>query len=357
MLQKALVVVLILASIAGCVSCGATSSHFVYAAIPNANQIAAFREDPYSGVLTQLSGSPYTVGDGVRSVALHPSGKFLYAANPGQDENDVSLFQINSNGTLNEQFPRTPVGTGPQFLAVDTAGAYLYVANALSNSISVFSIDSSSGALTAVNGSPFSTNLSLSSMVLAPSGNFLYISASNQAFGLIAVFSITAGVISSSPVFLTQTADNSPTGMTIDPTGTYLYAANGGIDSISIYTIGANGALTQVQGSPLADSSQHPVALITDPKGQFLYVANQGSGNIGTYSITAGTGFPAAVQDAPFASEAQPSVLAMDSNGKYLYVGNQTSGGVQAFGNASGSLNAIATYPLGNSVTSLAVLP
>jgi 6-phosphogluconolactonase len=358
MLQKALVVVLVLASIAGCVSCGATSSHFVYAAIPAANQIAAFREDPYSGVLTQLSGSPYTVGDGVRSVVLHPSGKFLYACNPGQDENDVSLFAINSNGTLSEQFPRTPVGTGPQQVAVDTAGAYLYVANALSNNISVFSIDSSSGALSPVNGSPFGTNLSLTDMVLAPSGNFLYISAANQPSGVIAVFSITAGVISSSAVSLTFTADSSPTGMVIDPTGTYLYAANGGIgNSLSIYTIGSNGALTAVPGSPLADASQHPVALILDPKGQFLYVANQGSGNIGTYSITSGTGFPAAVQDSPFASEAQPSFLAMDTNGKYLYVGNQSSGGVQAFGNDSGSLNAIATYPLGNSITSLAALP
>jgi 6-phosphogluconolactonase len=357
MLQKALVVVLVLASIAGCVSCGSTSSHFVYAAIPNANQIAAFREDPYSGVLTQLSGSPYTVGDGVRSVALHPSGKFLYACNPGQDENDVSMFTINTNGTLSEIFPRTAVGTGPQQLLVDSAGAYLYVANTLSNNISVFSIDSSSGALSPVNGSPFRTNLSLSDMVLSPSGNFLYISAANQPTGEIAVFSIAAGVISSA-VFQTFTADNSPTSMAIDPTGTYLYAANGGSgDSISIYKIGSSGALTAVQGSPLADTSAHPVALTLDPKGQFLYVANQGSGNIGTYSITAGTGFPAAIQDSPFGSEAQPSFLAMDPNGKYLYVGNQTSGGVQAFGNDSGSLNAIATYPLGNGITSLAVLP
>jgi 6-phosphogluconolactonase (cycloisomerase 2 family) len=369
MLQKALVLVLVLASIAGCVSCGGTTSHFVYAAIPNANQIAAFRADPYSGVLTQLSGSPYTVGDGVRSVALHPSGKFLYAANPGQDENDVSLFAINSNGTLNEIFPRTPVGTSPTLVAVDSAGAYLYVANTLSNNISVFSIDSSSGALTAVTGSPFGTNLSLTDMVLSPSGNFLYISAANQPSGVIAVFSITAGVISSSAVSLTFTADSSPTGMVINPTGTYLYAANGGIgNSISIYSIGSNGALTAAPGSPLADTSQHPVALILDPKGQFLYVANQGSSgsgagstssgsNIGTYSITSGTGFPAAVQDSPFASETQPSFLAMDPNGNYLYVGNQTSGGVQAFGNASGSLNAIATYPIGNGITSLAVLP
>jgi 6-phosphogluconolactonase (cycloisomerase 2 family) len=359
MLQKALILMLVLASVAGFMSCGGTSSHFVYAAVPSANQIAAFREDPYSGILTQLSGSPYTVGDGVRAVVLHPSGKFLYAANPGQNENDVSLFSIASNGSLNE-VSRTPVGTLPTLLAMDPAGGYLYVGNALSNSISVFSIDSGSGGLTAV-GLPFSINLSPTSMQLSPSGNFLYISAPSSPTGVIAVFSVNAGVLSSSPVSLTTTADNNPTAMAIDPTGTYLYAANGGnANSISIYTISAPGtlpgSLTQVPGSPLANASQHPVALIVDPTGQFLYVANEGSNNIATYSITAGTGFPAAIQDSPFGSEAEPISLALDPNGKYLYVGNQTSGGVQAFGNSGGSLNAIATYPLGNGSTSIAIL-
>jgi 6-phosphogluconolactonase (cycloisomerase 2 family) len=76
---------LVLASIAGSTGCGSTANRYVYAAIPAANQVAAFREDPDSGVLTQLSGSPYTVGDGAQSLVIHPSGKFLYVANPGQN--------------------------------------------------------------------------------------------------------------------------------------------------------------------------------------------------------------------------------------------------------------------------------
>ncbi len=122
MLQKALVVVLVLASVASFMSCGGTSSHFVYAAIPDANQIAVFREDPYSGILTQLSGSPYTVGDGVRAVVLHPSGKFLYAANPGQNENDVSLFSIAGNGSLNELLQRNPLCTLLKFIDIVRSG-------------------------------------------------------------------------------------------------------------------------------------------------------------------------------------------------------------------------------------------
>ena len=83
MLQKALVLVFVVASIASCISCGKTSSHYVYATIPAADQVKAYREDPNSGVLTEIQGSPYPVGDGAHSAVLHPSGKFLYVANPG----------------------------------------------------------------------------------------------------------------------------------------------------------------------------------------------------------------------------------------------------------------------------------
>lgn len=192
-------------------------------------------------------------------------------------------------------------------------------------------------------------------MQISPSGKFLFISAPSQPTGLVAVFSLNAGVpslVSSSP-----TPDNDPSGLAIDPKGLYLYTANANQSSISIYSIAASGALTQVPQSPLADNEQHPVAVLVDPAGAFLYVANQGSGNISSYSITSGTGFPVTVTDSPFGSEAQPSFLAMDPNGKYLFVGNQAgSAGIEAFGVSSGSLNTINTYSVGNTVESIAVL-
>jgi 6-phosphogluconolactonase len=355
MLRKALVLVFMLASIVSCLSCGKTANHYVYATVPATSQLAVFREDPFSGVLTQLSESPYTVGSGAQSVVIHPSGKFLYVANPGQGENDVSLFDIYSDGTVSEITPRTPTGTLPFVLAMDPAGNYLYVANTLSNNVSVFSITASTGALTPVTGSPFSINLSPKNMQIAPSGNFLYISAPSQPTGVVAVFSVNAGVLSF--VNFTPTADNDPSGLAIDPKGAYLYTANAAASSISIYAISAAGTLTQVPQSPLADNEQHPVALILDPTGSYLYVANQGSNNVSTYSITSGTGFPVQVTDSPFGSEAQPSFLAIDPSGKYLYVGNQAaSAGIQAFGIASGSLDSIATYSVGNTPTSIAVL-
>jgi 6-phosphogluconolactonase len=363
MLRKALMLGVALAGIAGGIGCS-TSSHYVYAALPAANQIAAYREDPYSGTLTELSGSPYTVGDGTRSLALHPSGQYLYASNPGQGEDDISQFVVQSNGTLIENFPRTPIGplaSLPQLLAMDPAGGFLYVANAASNNISVFSIDSSTGRLTQVNGSPFSVGLSPLALQLTPAGNYLYVSAASDPLGLVVTYSVNAGVLTlAGPP--TSTAGINPNGLAIDPKGGYLYVANTGSNSIAIFAIApAGGGLTQVVNSPLDDIYSNPFALTLDAAGQYLYVANQGSNNVAVYSIDPTTGLPVSLTTSTstfaFTTESNPSVLAEDPNGGYLFVGNQGSGaGIQAFGVNSGNLNPLFTYKQGNAPLSIVVL-
>jgi 6-phosphogluconolactonase len=365
MLQKALVLAFSLASIASCIGCGNGANHYVYATLPAANEIGAYREDPYSGVLTQITGSPYSVGDGAHFVVLHPSGKFLYVANPGQNENDISLFTIASNGDLNEVTPRTSVlpGTLPQFMAMDPAGGFLYVANVQSANISVFSINASSGVLTQIVGSPFQINVSPLNMQLTPSGKYLYVTAPSEPYGLIEGFSVNAGELD--PVSVTSTGGVNPNGLAIDPTGTYLYAANTASNSISIFTIassGANaGALTEVPGSPFDDIYDDPFALILDSAGQYLYVANQVSNNVAVYSITSSTGSPVALTTSTttfaFTTETSPSFLAFDPSGKYLFVGNQgSSAGIEAFSVSSGNLTYLYTYAVGNTPSSLAVL-
>src|ERR1022692_637634 len=139
MLKKAAALFLVCASMAIWVSCGATSSRYLYAAIPASNEIVVYREDPNSGILTQLAGSPITAGPAVQSIVIHPSKKFLLAANAG--EGDVSLFTISTTGGLNEVTPRTVVGTAPTLLAMDSAGTFLYVGNSGSLNISVFAIN------------------------------------------------------------------------------------------------------------------------------------------------------------------------------------------------------------------------
>ena len=366
MLQKAWVLVFVLAGIAGCIGCGKTANHYVYVTLPAANELGAYREDPNSGYLTQLSGSPYSVGDGAHYVVIHPSGKFLYVANPGQNENDISLFTILSGGFLSEVFPRTtvaPEGSLPEIMAMDPAGAFLYVANAGSNNVSVFSINSSSGALTQVAGSPFAIGLPPLNMQLAPSGKFLYVSVAGGAVatnnGSIIGFNVSGGTLQLAT--LTTTGGINPYGLAINPAGTFLYAANTASNSISIFSIASDGTLTQTSGSPVSDTYNDPIALTLDPTGTYLYVANQSSNNLAVYTITASTGLPVGLTTSTttfaFTTENSPSFVTPDPSGKYLFVGNQGSNaGLQSFGINSGNLNPITTYNVGNTPSSVAVL-
>src|SRR5215469_4206616 len=109
MLKKAAALALVCASLGAWLGCGTTKSKFLFAAIPTSNDIVAYRMDPNSGVLTQLTGSPITAGTAVQALAIHPSGKFLYAANSGS--NNVSLYTISSAGAITEVTPRVNAGT------------------------------------------------------------------------------------------------------------------------------------------------------------------------------------------------------------------------------------------------------
>ena len=85
----------------------------------------------------------------------------------------------------------------------------------------------------------------------------------------------------------------SPTGVAIDPTGSFLYVANSGNGTVSTFTINSStGALTAV-GSAVSTgggNSTSPTALLVEPSGQFLYVTNGDAATVSTFGITPVTG-------------------------------------------------------------------
>ena len=351
MLKKAAALFLVGTSLATWLGCTTNSNTYLYAAIPASNQIVIYREDPNSGLLTVLVGSPITAGPSVQSIVIHPSKKFLYAANQG--ENDVSLFTISTGGGLTEVTPRTIVGTAPNLLAMDAAGSFLYVSNSGSNTISVFSISASSGALTPV-GAPFPIGSNALNMKLSPTGDVLYVTVGGNP-GSVGAFSNPS---SGNPSSTFVPAGTNPYGLAIDPSGTHLYTANFSDSSISAYTIGANGSLALIQGFPLGETYSAPLALFIDKSGKYLYVANEGSTNLAAYAIGSDGGLTV-LTTSPFGTGAQPSFITSDSTGKYLFVGNQSSPAIQSFSldGSTGTLTSVKVYPVGGTPSSIALTP
>ncbi len=356
MRKKAAAALLMCASMAMWAGCGKTSSRFLYAAIPASSQIVIFNEDPNAGVLTQLAGSPVTAGSAVEALVLHPSKKFLYAANSGA--NNISLFTISSTGAITEVTPRVDAGTAPTLMVMDAAGKYLYVGNSGSYDISVFSIDSGTGALTPVpqaSGQPTATiGMSPLKMQLAPSGNILYVTGQTVT-GVVQAFSVNAGVFSNQPIagspYITGSA---PYGLTINSGGTFLYTANTRDSSISEFKINSDGSLTALAGSPIGQTGASPTALLIDHSGKYMYVAN--SQNLQAYSVGS-DGSLNLISNSQFSTAAQPNTIASDPSGKYLFVGSPSGVQSLSLNSGSGVLTSVATYTVPTTPTSIVVTP
>jgi 6-phosphogluconolactonase len=80
-------------------------------------------------------------------IALHPSGKFLYTSNRGNDT--IAVFSVERRGGRLKLAANVPTGgKEPRHFAIDPTGNYLLAENQLSNNIVVFKIDPATGSLT-----------------------------------------------------------------------------------------------------------------------------------------------------------------------------------------------------------------
>ena len=117
--------------------------------------IAAFTVDSVTGALINVPGSPFTTSNEPNSIAVSPTGKYLYVAN--FTDGSVDGFAIDTSSGALSIVGGSPFSTAPSpsNLAVDPSGDFLYVSISPSSTIYGFRVDPSSGTLSALDGSPF----------------------------------------------------------------------------------------------------------------------------------------------------------------------------------------------------------
>jgi YVTN family beta-propeller protein len=79
---------------------------------------------------------------------VDPAGKFAYVTN--FKSNDVSMYTVNSTTGALMPIGSIAAGTSPTAIAVHPSGKFVYVTNAMSNDVSIYSIDTTTGVLTLV---------------------------------------------------------------------------------------------------------------------------------------------------------------------------------------------------------------
>ena len=191
---------------------------------PGTSSLYSFSIDSSTGALTPINFSLILYGF-ANQMAFDPSGKVLLVTGTGVfgTGGGVEVFTFNSTtgGLVLGLNSPNQVGTDPRGAAVDATGKYVYVPNTADATISAFVLDSTSGALTPVPGSPF------------PSGG--------------------------------NGSINGPLGITADTSGHFIFVSNASND-ISVFSINtATGALTPIAGSPFPAGGNAPSAIVFWP--------------------------------------------------------------------------------------------
>jgi 6-phosphogluconolactonase len=271
----------------------------------------------------------------------------LYASNWTQGA--VSMFSIGGGGLL------TQLGTGitstaslPAGVAVSPNGLNLYVANENQGTVSTFAIGVG-GALIQVGppvlsgNSNSTTNSQPYGVAVSPSGANLYVA--NYASGTVSTFSIGGGGVLTQQGTGITTGSSGPIWVAVSPNGHNLYVTNYTAGTVSTFSIGAGGVLTP-QGGPVSTGSgnaSEPENVAISPNGQDLYVTNHVDGTVSTFSIGAG-GTPTvqgAAAPTGTTTASGPQGIAVSPSGGNLYVTNENEGTVSTFSIGAGGVLAM----------------
>ena len=260
--------------------------------------ISMFTIDSTTGVLTPTTPATVSTGFFPQGIAIDPSGKFVYTAN--SDDNSVSMFTINqATGILS---PTTPpavstlaqVSTGmyssPDAVTVHPSGSFAYAVNQDDATVSMFTIDSTTGVLIPATPATVFTGPDPFDITVDPSGKFAYV-PNNDSGGPLMPYGISQYTIDPVTGVLTPNnppdvaAGNSPTSVAVDPSSKFAYVVNRQDNTISMYTIDpSSGNLTPNSPATIATGAQ-PWRIIIDPSGKFVYVTNQGSASLSIYTL------------------------------------------------------------------------
>jgi 6-phosphogluconolactonase len=250
--------------------------------------------------------------------------KFAYTSN---QEASVSGYSVDpSTGALTplSGFP-VAVGVNPNVITHDPQNRFLFVGDNAVFMLHVYAIDPTTGALSEISPSPYSTMIQPGQMVIDSSGTHLYLyrTGASDAFPGVSGNQIVAYNLSSTGVLSEVKGTplqigplGSPyvpaTGMAIDIAGKFLYLQ----DLFNLYTFNidaTSGALSLLQTLP----SQFGGGIALDPGGIYLYAA--GSNSLLSYGIDPVSGLLSLMKSTPTAEQNGAYTISVTQGGKFAY--------------------------------------
>jgi len=355
---------LVLFSSAQTSSTAAPSSRYLayvgtYTTKTSSKGIYVFRFDATTGKLSAIGIAAETRDPSW--VAVHPSGKFVYAANEAGKASTVSAFVIDKKDgklTLLNQLPA--LGEDPCYLSFDKTGTYLLVANYTSGNVVVFPIGAGGklGAATANvpdEGKPGSNKERQGGphahwIEATAYNHFVYVADLGLDRVLIYKFDAAKGSLTPGaphprketpdraaaldPFSATLNPGAGPRHAAFSPDGRFMYVLGELQSTVTVFANDARETYRSVQQTstlPKGFSGRNDAAEIaTDRNGEFLYASNRGHDSIAIFAIDPRNGTLTLVAHVPTGGK-EPRHFAIDPSGKYLLAENQMSNNIVVF--------------------------
>lgn len=344
---------LLSATISACL--GTLSVDFIFVACSKAagpnnyGELDVLEVDSQSGSLKPISTSPFfSQGrNPVAEVVSHDS-QYLYVVN--RDDNSIVQFLIGSDGKLYAESTTNTPGIFPVALAVDPSDSYLYV------------VDTYQPLATCSPVAPCAGSLAIFPIL-----------TKTQVTGQTPVGSLGPAVINNDTGFnyfpITIGSDIvTPQGINILANGNNVYVTAKDTTTSQGYVFGfafsfdtSSSPITATATQTVASAGTLPGAITSSPNSSTVYVADQvnlanapAGNNVFVYTVNGGG---ALSLSATYPAGNTPSSIAIDPSGTHLYVANAVDSNISAFSVSGITLSSLGNYAAGNYPVAIVVDP
>ncbi len=181
-----------------------------------------------------------------------PTNTFALACDLGLDQ--VIVYRLDAeNHTLSNQSPayKTAPGAGPRHLKFHPTLNRVYVLNELNSTVSVLLLDRETGTLTeqqtlSTLPDDFTEHNQCSGLHITPDGRYLY--GANRGHDSLAIYAVDETTGALTIVGHQTTKGDTPRGFAIDPSGKFVIVANQESDTIVVFRIDQNTGLLEDTG-------------------------------------------------------------------------------------------------------------
>ena len=275
-------------------------------------------------------GSPIAVGTSPFAIAITPDGAYAYVTNTGSDS--VSVIEVGADVVVDTIL----VGDEPLGIAITPDGDFAYVANLADNTVSVIrTSDNTVVDEVSVTAGP-------AGVAMTPNGEYVYVTIGFDN----AITRIRTSDNTVVPPTISVLGD--PEFIAVAPDGAHVYSS-GGARVFVIRTSDNTVTATLTLGFALR-------SLLVTPDGEYLYVAHVGDDpDPPVSSVFQVSTADNTTVDTIFVDGWRPYGVAITSDGAYLYVTDSLNGLVRVFDTADNSPEA--SIDVGNTPRGIAITP